>query len=61
MDAEWLAILRATHHAMSRSPNDLRLPMQRVPVEGSDVMWVQNRLKEHKLGQRQVGEWPASF
>lgn len=66
MDAEWLAILRATHHLASNTKTPVSLPMEHVDV---DVEWVEQRLDEAfsssssspGLKNKVRGEWPSDF
>lgn len=63
MDAEWLAILRATHHLASSSRAPVELPTMPMAV---DVEWVEQRLDEAfssraELKNKVRGEWMSNF
>ncbi|GAB9467879.1 Lariat debranching enzyme b [Globisporangium polare] len=63
MDAEWLAILRATHHLASDSKAPVVLPTAPMVV---DIEWVENRLdgvfgSSAELKNKIRGEWMSDF
>lgn len=62
MDAEWLAILRATHHLASRSRGRVALPTERLEL---DLDWIEARLDEvfgsAEFANKMRGEWLSEF
>lgn len=64
-DAEWLAILRATHHLASINKYAPRVPQEEMVIEERDIAWVKERLHEFwtekHIDNKVEGEWISDF